>query len=156
MTDNDDTPTLDEALEELDDLSGQSYYTANDAFNLIYPFTDHATVEFVLEHDPHTEPENESDLADPRTVLSDGSAGMAASHRLDDVQRAGHEARGIVSVWPHQQILTVAEITDIICEMLGVEKGEGMGVGGGYREDSRHEENVENIREHIAGQRAEA
>lgn len=156
MTGDNDKPTRSEALAELDDAKGQSYYDANSAFELLYPFAEDATAEFVHEYDPHTETEDESHLADPRTVTSDGSAAIAVSHRVDETQQSGHEARGMVTVWPHQQIITIAEVSGILCEMLGLEDNRGSGIGAGFKADSRHRQNMREIKEHIEEQRAEA
>lgn len=134
MDDEDKPTTQREAVYELDQVSGQTYYLSVRAFEFIEPFASDATEDFVAEYS-NTE-----------------SAITAASRRLKEVQRSAIEARGLLSVYPHRQVVTIAETSDIICEMLGLEPNESSGLGGGFREDSRHSLNMEDIMKYRAEQ----
>lgn len=144
MTEDTET-TVEDAYETLSDTKGQQYYTSETALEMLLPFAARVdedgeyiiTDEFVSDHYPY-ETEKGAGVEERQLTLS---------HALRKEQKSGHDARGMVTVWPHQQIVTVADISDIICEALGVEPAEGSGAGAGFYADSKHRGNMEKISE---------
>lgn len=140
MTLTDEDTTMGEAFNILADRKGQTYVTNEFAFNMLDHFTEVVYGEFVMERYPHY------DLNDQ---ITDADRELALSHALLDKQRSTHEARGILNTYPHQQVVTISDISDIIAEAIGIEPAEGKGAGSGFYADSKHEQNIENIREKL-------
>lgn len=120
----------DEALAELYDLRGQSYYKPDKAFRILLGIR-------------------------PLLTLEDGYADgthdwtTALGERIAEVQTLARDSRGTPTVPPYQPILTGAEIAEIAVEMIGGESSDASMLGAGSTADVRAEDNIETVREHI-------
>lgn len=136
MTTEDELPTMEESLESLEDVNGQSYVRADDAAELLFPFALQADAEWVAKV-------NDIDR-DRNDLGSNPELGrLAFAERVADEQRASRDTRGIVTTYPHQMLVTYSDVSAILVEALG---GEPSGVtygGAGFTADARHDENVE-------------
>lgn len=152
-TDDTDTDELEyddaeDAFETLGGYTGQAYVTADDAWHILAQF--HGAVEyaFVAENHPYA---NQIDSADD--AMAEDRA-MALSMALKDAQNTGTQARGIVSTWPHQMVLTAYHVSEMLVEALGGEPSDASYAGSGSTADARHDENIETLRtlldDHIA------
>lgn len=149
MTDDNDRMSRDEAIEYLNDQTGQTYATSQHAFRVLAAFADEVAVEYIRERWPfeHTEVSEDADEDAALTVL--------ASH-LRDTQTLAGEARGITSAWAFQPIVCVAEVSGILVEALGGEADDREMGGGGFTMDARHKENLKTLDELLDGADAAA
>lgn len=143
MTD-DEACNLREAMAVLNDSSGQTYTTADEAFKVLHPFGEHVTVEFITETNPHME----AGEADPE---DDDEAVLALSYALEQVQRSSHDARGLLRTFPHEMVVTMSDVSTIVVEAIGEEPSDYTAAGGGFTADGRHDENMETLNERFAG-----
>lgn len=135
-----------EALRRLEDSSGQTYLTADTAWETLAPFADDVVEGFIRQRDPYGEEADEDEL----------DAAYSLSMALKDVQRPAAESRGIVSVYPHEMLLTYSDLSTILVEALGGEPSDTSYAGAGFTADARHDENVETLRELLDVEPAEA
>lgn len=133
MPDADDRLTIEEAIEMLEDNSGQSYVHSRDAWRILREFARHTVDEFVYDYYPYSD-----DLEDPDV----NDAGHALSAALADIQRSSEDARGIVNTFPHEMLVTYSDVSGMLVEALGGERDETTMGGHGFTADARHDENL--------------
>ena len=151
-TDTDDSNEryndAEDAFEALSEYTGQAYLTAEDAWYILGEFHKAVEYAFVEENHPYA---NQIDSADD--VMAEDRA-MALSMALNDAQKSGTQARGIVSTWPHQMVLTAHHVSEILVNALGGEASDTSYAGSGSTADARHDGNIETLRtlldDHIA------
>lgn len=139
MSDDSNIETKREAVEKMQGASGQGYFTAPFAFRVLAQFAEDVTEEYILDH---TDDLTEDELHES---VHEKNARWALSKVLDAKQRSGAEARSIAAVYPHQRIVTMEEVSEMVVEAIGEEPSDATMLGHGSTADVRHEENVETI-----------
>lgn len=140
MTEDQRFETPKEAFDNLAGMSGQSYITVDTAFQHVAMWAQAAKTAWVAQYDDDADEEDPGPFNGPDRQ-------WAVSVALRERARYADEARGIVEAWPHEQILTVADASDVLVEMVGGEPGEGMSTGGGARRDEAHKQNITTLEE---------
>lgn len=148
MTDDTDTDEskyddAEDAFETLADYSGQSYITAEDAWYILCEFHEAVHSNFVFENHPYAGEGKEVETPDD---ITREDRAMALSMALKSNQETGTQARGIVSTWPHQMIVTAADVSEILVEAIGDAPSDASYAGAGFQADARHEEDIETLR----------
>lgn len=133
----DDISSPEEAVEWLDNRLGQSYYTADSVWTVLTAFAGHAEDDFVRDH---------TQIQPEREPIGFDQAVNALSLCLKERQRAADDARGLITVYPHNMVVTASDVSAIICEALGCEESDFSAAGSGFTADGRHDRNVERIR----------
>lgn len=114
-----DIETVEDAMDYLEDNTGQSYILKDAAEQVISPFS-------------------------AQYGMSDTAGGIARGIS----ERAG-DARGMLFVEDDELVCTVEDITAALCRHLGLEASDANMVGFGSTADVRHEENMEALREFV-------
>lgn len=138
------------AFVALTNYSGQSYLTADDAWYILGEFHEAVEYDFIQENHPY------ANQIDSPEEVEDEDGPMALSMALKKTQRASTQARGMVSTWPHEVIVTAADVSEMLVEALGGEPSEASYAGAGSTADARHEENIETLRTLLDDYRAKA
>lgn len=133
----------DEAFEQLEDNSGQSYLPSKDAFDILIPFGGEVTEDFVLQNTLFDEDDIEDEV-DPKL------GALALSTALEGVQRSSKDARGITNVAPHTMLVTYSDVSAILVKALGGEPSNYTAGGSGFTADGRHDSNVSTLKEQVA------
>lgn len=105
----DEIDTVDDALDYLGEMSGQSYIQADDAHRVMQAFD----YEFPAD-----------DVWVAKEVYS--------------ISEMAHDARGMLNVQPYVPVTTIDDLSAHLCELLGLEPGESGAVGAGFAADGRH------------------
>lgn len=140
MTDRKIEPTIYEATEWLESKRGQSYFISKIAWSQLRPFWAITVGDFTAEHDPYAPDEDVDDYRREDRLT-------ALSHRLKDKQRTADDAKGFITAWPHEQIVTASDVSAILVEAIGEEPSDASMLGNGSTADARHDSNMKAIRE---------
>lgn len=114
-----DIETVADALDYMEETPGQKYLRKEGAEMVIEPFT-------------------------TQYGTSENAGGMARG--ISD--RAG-DSRGLLTVSDDTLVCTVEDISSTLCYHLGLNVSEADMVGAGFQADTRHDENVETLREFV-------
>ncbi len=136
MTDESDEPTKAEAIEKLNNNSGQSYVLASEAWRILGVFYPDVERDFVEKYDPFGKEIDDPDEADGAHALSNA---------LRKAQRSSAEARGITNTYPHEMLVTYSDVSAVLVEALGGEPDDTTMGGHGFTADSRHDANLETL-----------
>lgn len=136
---------LDEAIDALQNHTGQTYLTSREAFRILAPFADEVVDAFIVENIEYATEEE-----------PDGDAMVALAESLADTQRLSRDTRGIVNTWPFQPLVTHSDVSAIIVEAMGGEPSDYTAGGAGFTADGRHDRNVGTIDELLDRGTAEA
>jgi len=115
--------TEQEATVHLDSLVGQSYYEPDRAGQVLLPLVGHCTDEWLADRDTD----------DPSE---------AVVHAIADEQQLARDARGITTVPDYNPVISGADISALLVEMLGAERSDYSAVGFGSTADGRYRANV--------------
>lgn len=137
---SDGNPELDrvDALNELHDRTGQTYILSNNAMTLLRPFATAMTPEFADEW-------THIDASENTEEVSQDVGELAFSTAIADRQRTAEDARGIVSVMPHETVLTYSDVSAILAAALGGEESDHTSLGSGFTADGRHDEQMQTV-----------
>lgn len=124
-----------EAFKELADYSGQSYMLADGAWEYLQPFTKVVTDEFAAEFSREDEDIGDFDRA------------FALSKALAQAQRATEDTRGLLNTWPHEQVVTASDVSEILVQAIGEKPTDANYAGAGFTADAEHDGNIETLRE---------
>lgn len=143
MTENNEPKTLDGSMSVLRHNRGQTYMTAEFAADLMYPFTEFVTDDFIVEHTLFGERELQQ-------VERVEVAAHALFERLETAQDSVSGTDGTARGDPHEMVVLYAKVSAILVGALGGEPSDHVAGGHGFTFDGRHEENVEILEELVS------
>ena len=142
MTDDTTDYTEDDALEQLCGSPGQRYLLADTAFELLRPFAHRAEATWIAD-------QTGTPVGDLPKNDHEQSGRLAFSEAVGDKQRQARNARGILSVLPHQPVLTYADLSAILVDALGGEPSDYQAAGSGFTADGKHSRNIKQLRDRL-------